>query len=235
MFGFDASLAAQQNCRRLGLDIRIHNLDKEPLPYENESLNIVFAFEVFEHFGSPQYVLEEIRRVIKPNGSCVISTPHTLIYHWPRLFYPELFTTPGFKSFLMINNFAIRKTLEIGKHLFGSFRGPEEQYWSQLWHCRKLGPKDARIYFTHGLYFWNCIDDHGSRLRPIEAIDCFRRCHELEPQWIEARLLLARALLYRFIYGEYDEFKPHFNFMTHLMAEGPYPSNMLAQYHFAMI
>jgi SAM-dependent methyltransferase len=235
VFGLDASFAAQQNCRGLGLEIEIHNLDKDPLPFENDSLDVVFAFEVFEHFGSPQFVIEQIRRVLKPCGFCIITTPHTLIYHWPRIFYPELFSTAAFKSFLMINEFDICRTMEIGQHRLGRFHGPDERYWSQLWHCRKLCSKDAETYFTHGLYFWNQKDDCGIRTRAIEAIDCFRRSHQLAPERLEARLMLCRALLYRFVNGEQEEFKTHFNFLTDLMKTGDYPTNMLAQYHFAML
>jgi len=236
VFGLDASVAARQTCERMGLNIQIRNIDREPLPFESESIDIVFAMEVFEHFASPQYVIEEIYRILKPSGMLVISTPHTLIHHWPRLFYPDLFEPEAFKEFLMINNFGVNLQDGIGPRVYRDYyNGDDAIHWSWLWQCRKLTDGDAEKFLEHGLYFWNKKNSHGIRLRPMEAIDCFRRCYELEPGHLEARLMLARSLMYHYVQGGPAEFADHYNFLTRTMHSGRHPYNLLAQYHFAMM
>ena len=109
VFGFDASESAASFCQKFGIKVNVQNLDSDRLPLPDNSIDLLFAMEVFEHFASPQFVIEEIRRVLAPTGLVVISTPNPLTYHWPRLFYPELYYEDAFKDFLMINYFSIRE------------------------------------------------------------------------------------------------------------------------------
>ncbi|HGY57418.1 MAG TPA: class I SAM-dependent methyltransferase [Caldithrix abyssi] len=46
------------------------------LPVQNESMDVVLCSEVLEHVNEPGSVLEEIRRVLKPQGRVVISVPY---------------------------------------------------------------------------------------------------------------------------------------------------------------
>jgi SAM-dependent methyltransferase len=236
VFGLDASASALKNCEKMGLPVKLHNADRDPLPFENDTIDLIFAMEVFEHFAAPQYVLEEIRRVLKPGGFLVVSTPHTLIHHWPRLFYPELFDGEAFREFLMINEFAVVIQEGIGSHYYSrDYEADPSAFWSFLWKSRKLSDSDAPTFMEHGLHFWNKKNERGIRLRPMEAIDCFRRCWELSPDNIPAQLLLARSLMYRFICGEHEEFRKHYEFLTRTVFSERHPFNMQAQYHFCMI
>jgi len=50
---------------------------EEPLPYPNATFDLVTMFSVIEHLhGSPAGVLEEIKRVLRPKGYLVLSTPN---------------------------------------------------------------------------------------------------------------------------------------------------------------
>jgi SAM-dependent methyltransferase len=177
VMGLDASATALENCQRIGLPVRLHNADRDPLPFGENSADIVFAMEVFEHFAAPQYVIEEIRRILKPGGILVASTPHTLVHHWPRLFYPDLFEGDAFREFLMINEFAVLTQEGIDAYLYPhDYKGDDAVRWSFLWQGRKLSEADAPVFMEHGRSFWNKKNDRDIRLRPMEAIDCFRRC-----------------------------------------------------------
>lgn len=236
VFGLDASETALNSCKKMGLPIQLHKADRDALPFDDKSIDTVFAMEVFEHFAAPQYTIEEIQRILKPGGLFVASTPHTLVHHWPRLFYPDLFEGDAFREFLMINNFAVILQMGIGSHLYSpDYHADPSVGWSWLWQCRKLTDGDALTYMAHGRYFWDKKNQYGIRLRPMEAIDCFRRCFELEPENTEAHLMLARSLLYRYIYGETQEFSKHYDFLTRTIHSGKYPFNVQAQYHFAMM
>jgi len=47
------------------------------LPFKNKSFDIVYSIEVIEHLRSPYDFLEECFRILKPNGTLIISTPNT--------------------------------------------------------------------------------------------------------------------------------------------------------------
>jgi SAM-dependent methyltransferase len=61
-------------------DVPITQLDlnTHPLPYPDESFDLVTCSEVLEHVENYRAVLREIRRVLKPGGLMVITTPNIL-------------------------------------------------------------------------------------------------------------------------------------------------------------
>jgi len=57
------------------------DLDKNTkLPFRDNFFDIVFAFEVLEHLQFPEKIINEIKRVIKPDGIILISLPND--YTW---------------------------------------------------------------------------------------------------------------------------------------------------------
>lgn len=48
----------------------------EPLPYKDNSVDLVFAFQVLEHLENPVYVAREVKRVLKTNQYFVMSIPN---------------------------------------------------------------------------------------------------------------------------------------------------------------
>lgn len=79
--------------------------DANNLPFENESFNKVFSINTIYFWESPQIVLSEIWRVLKPKGQITISVrPKSMMEHYPFVKY-------GFNMFakedlieLMANN-----------------------------------------------------------------------------------------------------------------------------------
>jgi len=64
------------------------NIEKEPFPYPDAFFDLVVFQEVIEHLhNSPKLVLDEIKRVLKPNGYMIISTPNlaSLAKRWNLL------------------------------------------------------------------------------------------------------------------------------------------------------
>ena len=51
----------------------------------DERFDYVFCLEVIEHLKNPYFVLEEIRRVLKPGGSLIVSLPNP--YHFKEIIW----------------------------------------------------------------------------------------------------------------------------------------------------
>ncbi len=73
--GLDGSEGALARARQRGLKTTLGDFS-QPLPYASDSFDFVFAGEVIEHLLSPMELLAEIRRVLKPGGTVVLTTPN---------------------------------------------------------------------------------------------------------------------------------------------------------------
>lgn len=63
------------------------DLDKEDLPYSDSVYEAIFCGELIEHVYDPDHLLDEIYRVLAPNGVCILTTPN--LASWPnRLILP---------------------------------------------------------------------------------------------------------------------------------------------------
>jgi len=73
----DVAREALRRARELepGLDARLWEAG-EPLPLGDGSVDIVWAGEVIEHVADVAPWLSELRRVLRPNGTLLLTTPH---------------------------------------------------------------------------------------------------------------------------------------------------------------
>lgn len=60
----------------------------QPLPFPDESFDLVWSSEVIEHLEQPQRVLAELRRVLRPGGDIILTTPNSyaLLFRFIALF-----------------------------------------------------------------------------------------------------------------------------------------------------
>lgn len=49
--------------------------DSMAIPFPNESVDLIVAFEVVEHLSDPYVALQEFERILKPNGTLILTTP----------------------------------------------------------------------------------------------------------------------------------------------------------------
>lgn len=54
------------------------DLEKEQLPFEDNSFDYIFAGEVFEHIFNLRNLLKDIHRVLKNSGYLVLTTPNSV-------------------------------------------------------------------------------------------------------------------------------------------------------------
>lgn len=48
--------------------------DAQKLPYKNNSFDFIYSWMVIEHVSDPNKMMQEIKRVLKPDGKCFISS-----------------------------------------------------------------------------------------------------------------------------------------------------------------
>ncbi len=73
--GVDVDRDALAEAAKLGIETRWADVD-EPLPFEEESFDVVVAGELLEHVRDPQRLVAEAGRVLRPGGTLVGSVPN---------------------------------------------------------------------------------------------------------------------------------------------------------------
>ena len=74
----DIAMSYLRRALEAGIHAVLFRADAHMLPFENALFDCVVLTEVLEHVFSPVRVLEEIRRVLKPDGILVLSAPNNL-------------------------------------------------------------------------------------------------------------------------------------------------------------
>lgn len=80
--------------------------DGEKIPFDNETFDIVLSTEVLEHVCEPKDFLKEIHRVLKPNGTAIITVPFLVPLHEIPYDYYR-YTFYGLQYLLSQTNFNI--------------------------------------------------------------------------------------------------------------------------------
>tara|TARA_R110002110_G_scaffold111258_2_gene277082 strand:+ start:2746 stop:3456 length:711 start_codon:yes stop_codon:yes gene_type:complete len=87
----------------IGVDIspveshhRVHKVDleKESLPFKDDTINFVFSKSVIEHMNNPLNLMNEAHRVLKPGGKAVIMTPSWEHNYWGPFYIDHTHITP---------------------------------------------------------------------------------------------------------------------------------------------
>lgn len=76
--------------------IKYCNLNTDDLPYDNALFDDVVCCEVIEHIHNPWKLIAEMKRVLKPGGKLIISTPN-ISKMYDRIFYLFKGFFPGFQ------------------------------------------------------------------------------------------------------------------------------------------
>lgn len=59
-------------------ELPLSQVDSEALPFSNNSFDVVMSFDVFEHIPNSDLHLQEVHRVLKPEGLYIVQTPNKL-------------------------------------------------------------------------------------------------------------------------------------------------------------
>jgi methionine biosynthesis protein MetW len=85
--GLELNPDSVEYARGQGVDVIQHDLE-EPFPFADENFDVVIAYEIIEHLFDTKSFLDECRRVLKPGGKVLISTPNlNFILHRLRILF----------------------------------------------------------------------------------------------------------------------------------------------------
>ena len=80
-----------------------HKVDLQSLPFSNATYDFVFASHVLEHIPDDKQAIQEIRRILKPNGIAILPVPlvseSTIEYPEPNPHEAYHVRAPGFNYF----------------------------------------------------------------------------------------------------------------------------------------
>jgi 2-polyprenyl-3-methyl-5-hydroxy-6-metoxy-1,4-benzoquinol methylase len=71
-FGLDKKVNFYKN---QNIELKTIDLEKEKIPLEEKTIDIVTMLAVLEHLEDPNLILGEIFRILKPKGSLILTTP----------------------------------------------------------------------------------------------------------------------------------------------------------------
>ena len=79
--GLDWSAAAVQRARGLGLTVLVAGVDRPGLPIADGAADVLIMSELIEHLVDPDWAVGEVRRVLRPGGSLLLSTPNLAAWY----------------------------------------------------------------------------------------------------------------------------------------------------------
>jgi 2-polyprenyl-3-methyl-5-hydroxy-6-metoxy-1,4-benzoquinol methylase len=72
--------AVAASTRIAGGELEVHEADVRDLPFEADSFDLVVCWETIEHVAEGERVIEEFRRVLRPDGIILVSSPNPAVY-----------------------------------------------------------------------------------------------------------------------------------------------------------
>lgn len=108
--------------------------DITDIPEPNNSFDAIMCIEVLEHLPNPVLAIEEFSRLIKPNGTLVITAPFCSLTHFAPFHYSSGFNRYFYEKHLIENGFIITELEANGSYF--------EFLAQELWRL----PRVAKVY-----------------------------------------------------------------------------------------
>lgn len=74
-------IKAAQNLRKYR-KINVYNKELIDLANEQKKYDVILFFEVIEHLKEPEKAIDIIKKILKPEGVLILSTPNKYVYHF---------------------------------------------------------------------------------------------------------------------------------------------------------
>jgi SAM-dependent methyltransferase len=122
----------------------VHDLNRFPYPFKNESIDVIYMSHVLEHLDNPVKVLNELHRIIKKSGLIIIRVPHY----------------SGNSSWIDITHSRPYSALTL--------RSVNDAKWCRLYGLKKFTKVESRLgFWKRWFYPWNYIIEPLANLQVI--------------------------------------------------------------------
>lgn len=81
LLGVDAAVENVECAARVGVLSVALDIERQPLPYETASIDVVIANQVLEHTKEIFFITSEVARVLRPGGSLLVGSPNLASLH----------------------------------------------------------------------------------------------------------------------------------------------------------
>uniref|UniRef100_A0A6M3KBE1 Putative methyltransferase n=1 Tax=viral metagenome TaxID=1070528 RepID=A0A6M3KBE1_9ZZZZ len=131
------------------LDIRIADLECDPLPFSDNTFDVAFSKSCIEHIHRPDYHVSEIYRILKPGGRLIIEVPDYA--HHFNFYSDHTHVTPFVKgsleNILLIHEF---KVIEVSSFVQIPFmwKMPWLSFLIYFFRCFPTPERPLKNYFT---------------------------------------------------------------------------------------
>jgi len=79
--GVDISPVSVRAAKDQGLNAIQLDASSEPLPFATDSFDLILCSEVIEHLYNPDFAVEQLKRVLRPRGKMIITTPNLAAWY----------------------------------------------------------------------------------------------------------------------------------------------------------
>lgn len=190
----DPAVVDAANTEFVRSNLRYIQGDARAIPLPDASIDVAVSFETFEHFGEHELFLAELRRVLRPNGLLIISTPDRDIYSGPDIppnpFHVREVNRPEFESALSAHFGNVRIASQ--RSLVGSFiEGDQEGLPTRHFEARGGDQIEAGETMARAPYLI-AFASEAALPSPPRSLYVYRSDFEMDAQ---ARQLIAQAQL----------------------------------------
>ncbi len=147
VYGVDLGRKRLEEAKQKGVITFECDIEEEPLPFDNDSFDIIICNQVLEHLKKIHFLMDECHRVLKKDGLFVVSVPNLAALHNRLLLFvgkqPTTlqvfsehvrgFAPDAFKSYLTFNN--LFKLIRYSCSGFYPFPPQYQQYYRDCFQC----------------------------------------------------------------------------------------------------
>lgn len=112
LFSCDIAMSYLQRAKKRGINANFARIDAHCLPFPENLFDCVVITEVLEHLISPYKALEEIHKVLKPNGILIISVPNNMTFSNLLLHLMKKYRQTGSAHINFYDTFSIMNLLK---------------------------------------------------------------------------------------------------------------------------